>query len=110
MLTTKSLFVPKVTEKQIHPLKKLLESTRYDGNDNWNNPNTRTVLGEVDFLAIHDTEEMIVVAVFKDNVDGWMGLKERLPYLSLSDINQLCENMATVDKRFIIYPVEELLL
>lgn len=109
MLTTKSVCVPKITEKPINPLKNLFESTDSSGN-NWNNPNTRTILGEVDFLAIHDTEEMIVVAVFKDTVDGWMGLKERLPYLSLSDINQLWENMATVDKRYIIYPVEELLL
>lgn len=109
MLETKSICVPKITEKPISPLKNLFVSTEYNENG-WDSKNTRTVLGEVDFLAIHDTEEMVVVAVFKDTVDGWTGLKERLPYLSLSDINQLCENMATEDKRFIIYPVEELLL
>lgn len=101
-------------EKNIdNPIKSILNmsfNTPISNGDNWDNPSKRTVLGEVDFLAIHDTEEMIVVAVFKDTVDGWNGLKERLPYLSLSDINQLCENMATVDKRYIIYPVEELLL
>lgn len=109
MLVTESICIPKITEKPINPLKKMFEHIDFNGND-WDSKNTRTVLGEVDFLAIHDTEEMIVVAVFKDTVDGWTGLKERLPYLSLSDINQLCENMATKDKRFIIYPVEELLL
>lgn len=96
-----------------NPIKYILNmnfNTPISNGDNHDNTNKRTVLGEVDFLAIHDTEEMIVVAVFKDTVDGWTGLKERLPYLSQSDINQLCENMATEDKRFIIYPVEELLL
>jgi hypothetical protein len=80
-----------------------------DGN-NHSTFRTRTVIGEADFLAIHDTEEMIVVAVFKDTVDGWTGLKQRLPFLSLQDVNDLSENMATEDKRYIIYPVEELLL